>query len=367
MVRGPAPEPLRMPRAVRRELKKLVRRRRAPFVVVQRAQALLLARAGRGTAEIAQRVGCTARNVRKWKARFRANPTLASVEDAPRSGRPATVPTWVRCRLIQIACDRPDGVFTPFREVWTRASLADHVARVTGHRLSVSEVGRVLRNAELRPHRVRQWLHSPDPDFEEKAKRVCDLYLNPPPGAVVLCIDEKPMQVLERIHPNHVDPRDAALRREFEYRRHGVQHLLAAFDIRSGRVIGRIVPKRTAKATVSFMNEIARRYRGREVYVVWDNLNTHCDGKTVQRWAHFNERHGGRFHFVYTPKHASWMNQVEIWFSILHRRVLQHGDFATKERQKWAVDAFVRYWNRVERHPFRWTWRVPERQDQRAA
>ncbi len=356
-----------MSRRVRRELKKLVRRHRAPFVTVQRAQALLLARAGMGTTAIARHLGWSARSVRKWKARFRANPTIAALDDATRSGRPARVPTWVRCRLVQIACDRPDGVFTPFREVWTRDALAEHVERLTGHRLSVSEVGRILRNAELRPHRIRQWLHSPDPDFDKKAKRVCQLYLEPPPGAVVLCVDEKPMQVLERLDPNHVDPRDGALRQEFEYKRHGVQQLIAAFDIRSGRVVGRVVPKRTAKATLSFMSEIARRYRGREVYVVWDNLNTHCDSKSEQRWARFNEQHGGRFHFVYTPKHASWMNQVEIWFSILHRRILQHGDFGTKERQRQAVNAFIRYWNDVERHPFRWTWRVQPRQHRRAA
>lgn len=350
-----------------RQLKKLVRRRTAPFAVVQRAQLILLARSGLGSEEIAVRLGLSSRNVRKWKARFRATPTLASLDDAKRSGRNATVPTWVRCALIQLACDRPEGVFTPFREVWTRASLADRVALDTGYRLSVSEVGRILRNAELRPHRIRQWLHSPDPDFEPKAKAVCDLYLNPPPGAVVLCIDEKPLQVLERVHPNHVDPRDGALRYEFEYKRHGVQQLLAAFDIRTGRVISRVVPKRTAEVTVSFMDEVARRYRGRQVYVVWDNLNTHCDGKTVQRWEAFNERHGGRFHFVYTPKHASWMNQVEIWFSILQRRVLEHGDFATMERQRWMVESFIRHWNRVERHPFRWTWRVGARQDRRTA
>ncbi|MEM9731764.1 MAG: IS630 family transposase [Myxococcota bacterium] len=367
MARGPTPERLRVPRSVVRELKKLVRRSRAPFAVVQRARMILLARAHVGTEETARRLGCSSRNVRKWKSRFRAEPKLVTLEDAPRSGRPATVPTWVRCRLIQIACDRPDGVFTPFRELWTHGALADELARQTKVRLSVSEVGRILRNAEMRPHRVRQWLHSPDPDFEEKAKRVCDLYMNPPRGAVVVCVDEKPMQVLERIHPSHVDPATGRLRYEYEYKRHGVQQLLAAFDIRTGRVFARVVPKRTAKATVTFMNALARRYHGREVYVVWDNLNTHCDGNTVQRWSDFNERHGGRFHFVFTPKHASWMNQVEIWFSILHRRVLQHGDFATRERQRWQVEAFIRHWNRVERHPFRWTWRVPERQDRRAA
>lgn len=365
-MRGPPPKLVRMSRAVYRELKALVRRQRAPFVVVQRARIILAARAGLATAAVARSLGCTDRSVRKWKSRFAATPTLQTLQDSPRSGRPAQVPTWVRCKLVQLACDRPDGDVTPFREVWTHCSLAMELSRVTGFDLSESEVGRILRNAELRPHRVRQWLHSPDPDFEQKAKRLCRLYLKPPEGAVVLCIDEKPMQVLQRIHPTHVDPRDGAVRYEFEYKRHGVHVLLAAFDIRTGRTVTRVVPQRTAKATVSFMNEVARRFSGRDIYVVWDNLSTHRDGPS-KRWTRFNERHGGRFHFVYTPIHASWLNQVEIWFSILHRRVLQHGDFACSEHQRAAVDAFSNYWNRVERHPFRWTWRVPERQTQLAA
>lgn len=72
----------------------------------------------------------------------------------------------------------------------------------------------------------------------------------------------------------------------------------------------------------------------------------------------FNARHRGRFHFVYTPKHASWMNQVEIWFSILHRRILRHGDFGSTEHQRNEVEGFIRHWNKNEAHPFRWTWRT---------
>lgn len=87
------------------------------------------------------------------------------------------------------------------------------------------------------------------------------------------------------------------------------------------------------------------------------NLNIHYDGKDA-RWQSFNARHGNRFRFVYTPKHASWMNQVEIWFSILQRRILKHGDFATPQIQAKRVSGFIRHWNRHECHPFRWTWRT---------
>ena len=114
------------------------------------------------------------------------------------------------------------------------------------------------------------------------------------------------------------------------------------------------------------MEALARRYPGRQVYVVWDNLNVHYDGRD-ERWIDFNARHNGRFHFVYTPKHASWMNQVEIWFSILQRRVLRYGDFSVPEQQKFRVEEFIHHWNRNEAHPFRWTWRTDSVQNRRRA
>jgi len=114
------------------------------------------------------------------------------------------------------------------------------------------------------------------------------------------------------------------------------------------------------------MEQIARRYPRKQVYVVWDNLNIHYDG-TDHRWSRFNRRHGKRFQFVYTPKHASWMNQVEIWFSILQRRLLKHGDFGSSEAQAARILAFIDHRNRWERHPFRWTWRTDRLHNWRAA
>lgn len=328
-----------------------------------------MARDGLGSEEIARRLSITGRTVRKWKQRFCSNPCLATLEDMERSGRPARIPLEVRCQLVQLACHRPDDNDSPapFREVWTHKSLAVALKEKTGFDLSPSEIGRILRFENLRPHRVRQWLKSSDVDFLPKAKRLCRLYRRPPKDAVVVCVDEKPMQVLERKHPIHTDPRDGSVRYEYEYKRHGTQCLLAAFDVKTGRVLGRVVPHRSADALVSFMNELARRYPNKKVYVVWDNLNTHYDGKD-QRWKAFNRRHGNRFHFVYTPKHASWMNQVEIWFSILQRRVIKYGDFSSPQKQAQRVLGFIGHWNRFEGHPFRWTWRTDKLQnDQRLA
>jgi transposase len=362
--RGPCPRRLHIQRDLLRELKELVWRGRDIHLIVQRARIVLLSHEGRGTEEIANIVGWTARAVRKWKARFENAPALATLRDAARSGRPSRVPLSIRCQLVRLACERPNHEIMRFRDVWTYASLSDVLAAKTGYRLSTSEIGRILRFKEIRPHHVAQWLHSEDPEFLPKAEAVCDLYLNPPKGAVVVCVDEKPMQALERRHPTHVSRDDGTVRYEYEYKRHGTQVLLAAFDISTGRVLGQVLPQRTAPALVDFMEALARRYPTQQVHVVWDNLNVHYDGKD-DRWLRFNARHGGRFRFLYTPKHASWMNQVEIWFSILHRRIIRYGDFGSTDHQKNEVEAFIGHWNKSEAHPFRWTWRTDHLKNRR--
>ena len=362
MSRGPTASKSSIPRAVHRDIRLLVRRGRAPYNLVVRAKIILFARQGLGTTQIARQLSISDRTVRKWKARFAVDPHILSLEDLERSGRPPRISIELRCRLISLACERPDDVRPElFRDLWTHASLADAFERKTGQPISTSEVGRVLRFEGLRPHLVRYWLKSTDPDFDAKAKRVCQLYLRPPKDAIVVSVDEKPLPVRERKYTTHVDPRDGSVRYEYEYIRRGTQSLLAAFDVGTGAVLAQVVPRRTGKALVAFMEKLAKRYPDKVVYVVWDNLNTHYDGKDA-RWTNFNARHGGRFRFVYTPKHASWMNQIEIWFSILQRRVLRCGSFVNKGAQRRRILGFVRRWNRVEGHPFRWTWRGDSRQ-----
>lgn len=194
---------------------------------------------------------------------------------------------------------------------------------------------------------------------------MCKLYLEPRAGAVIVCVDEKPLQVIERKHSTRVDPRDASVRFEYEYVRHGMQALLTLSPCAVAAYSGRRT-HRSADALVAFMEELARHYPRQPVYVIWDNLNIHYDGAD-ERWSRFNRRHGRRFHFVFTPKHAYWRNQVEIWFSILQRRILKHEDFPTPAAQARRVCGFIAHWNRHERHPFRWTWRTDRLQNRRDA
>jgi hypothetical protein len=207
------------------------------------------------------------------------------------------------------------------------------------------------------------WLYSGDLKFLEKAERICDLYIDPPEGAHVICVDEKPMQALGRRHPTGTAS-DGTVRFEYEYVRNGTCCLLGAFDTRTGKVFGRVVPSRNADETIEFMEMLASRYPHGEIYVIWDNLNTHYDGPD-ERWSKFNTRHGGRFHFVYTPIHASWMNQIEVWFSILQRRILRYGVFECPSDLAYQVHLFIHHWNRHEAHPFRWTWRSDKVQNPR--
>jgi transposase len=308
---------------------------------------------GHGPAAVARLTGCSDRVVRKWRARWEAYPRIESLLDAPRSGRPPRITLVTRCEIVKLACERPTEHVAPFREVWSYEALAQAFRRRTGERVSRSTVRRVLGARGLRPHRVRYWLHSQDPEFRAKVARICRLYTHPPDDTVVVCVDEKPMQALARRHPTHIGHR-GIVRHEFEYRRRGTCSLLAAFDIRTGKVFGRVVRHRDARALVAFLHALARHYPDRRTYVVWDNLNVHCEGRD-RRWTHFNEQHGRRFRFVYTPLHASWVNQVEIWFSILQRRILRYGSFEDRTALARDVLGFIRHWNSHEARPFRWT------------
>ena len=272
--------------------------------------------------QIRRRLAVSVRLVRRWRNRFAAKPTLRTLRDLPRSGRPPEVPLDVRARLISLACSRVDDDKTPFRVLWSLRWLQQALEVDIGVRISVSEIGHILRNAQIRPHRVRMWLNSQDPEFATKCRRVCQYYVSPPSDTTVLRVDEKRLFAHDYKPGLQPPGRHAGTRREYQWSRNGSSVLLAAFDVASGKVYGECRARRTAEDLVAFMEAIAARTPGK-VVVIWDNLNVHFDDADA-RWTTFNERHGDRVTFVLTPKHASWLNQVECWFSILERRILRH-------------------------------------------
>jgi transposase len=318
-----------------------------------RARIILASEEGESARTIARRLGIHSRTVERWRRRFQRQ-GLAGLQDRPRPGPPPKFSPVTRAELIALACEPvagPEGQTT--RTIATLVQEA--AARRIVERISWSSYQRILADGDLRPHRIQGWLHSPDPEFRAKVTEITDLYLHPPAGAVVLSIDEKTgMQARERRFPDRPAAPGRPRRREFEYTRHGTQSLLCAFQVHGGQVVGACGATRTAADLVAFMEQLAVRYPTGPVHIIWDNLNIHFDGEE-RRWSAFNARHGERFVFHDTPKHASWVNQVELWFSLLQRQCLRDGSFRSTAALRTAVLEFIAAWNRDRAHPFRWT------------
>jgi transposase len=343
-------------RAERKHLQEIVRHQRGEARLYRRARMILLASGGDSVRSIARQLGTCRARVRLWLGRFERL-GLDGLVDETRSGRPATITALERHQVVAAACQSPEA-FGLARTVWSREALAEAVVSAGLVRaISPSTVAEILDDAEIRPHRVKMWCHSTDPDFQKKMRAIVKLYVKRPKGEPVVCIDEKTgMQALSRSRSlqRAVSGREARL--EFEYQRNGTRCLFACFNIATGSVLGRCTVKRKREDFLSFLDLVASVYRQRRVHVVLDNLNTHhntTQGAFITEW---NRRHGKRFVFHYTPTHGSWLNQVELWFGILSRRVLRYGIFHDPDELVEAVLAFIEEWNTWEAHAFRWTY-----------
>lgn len=324
----------------RSDLESLVRKTTTEQRTVQRARMVLEAAAGKATKEIATSVHVRPATVSKWRTRF-AQHRVAGLSDAPRRGKPAVYGHATERRILeQLDQPPPDGYTT-----WTGGLVAKALGDV-----SAVHVWRVLQKYGIHLQRRRSWCVSTDPEFAQKAADIVGLYLYPPENAVVICVDEKPaIQALERAQGWLRLPNGAAVRgHSHEYKRHGTTTLFAALEVQTGRAqVGHYRRKRR-REFLDFMNRIVARYPERELHAVLDNFVTHKPKH--DRWL---DRHP-RVHFHYTPSHASWLNQIEVWFSILTGAVLKHMS-ATDPRQVCkAIDRFTAARNE-HAVPFKWT------------
>lgn len=357
--RGPAPSfRISLRRSERKKLRCICRKYTRPHREILRAQIILQLDETPCLSDVARKLGVHEATVRRWRDRFLLGGRNNALCDAPRTGRPAEIEAASRCEIIAMACGKPSEFGVKFRDTWTCDALYDRFVELyPDKQMSRTAVVRTLNQEGLRPHRVKMWLHSPDPKFREKVDDICKLYLNPPSDSVVLCVDEKTgMQALGRKHPFRCTATGRDARMDYEYIRNGTRKLIASFDPHTGDVYGESREGRTSDDLLMFMDALAELYPDQQVHIVWDNLNIHHDGPS-ERWARFNEHHGGRFHFHYTPIHASWLNQVELLFGVLQRRVLRHGVFDTLDELDDAVIGFLEHWNMHEAHPFNWTFK----------
>ena len=338
-----------LPAEQRSQLERTAAAATSPQRDALRARILLAAANDEQTSAIAARLNVSVDAVSHWRKRF-ANLGIEGLRDALRPGCPSKLTPVQRCEIVAVACEAGAAAEKGLNG-WTLDRLREEIERRGIASISRSHLHTILQRADLRPHKKRLWLHSPDPQFREKVAEIVELYLNPPKGSTVISVDEKTgMQAVERKYPDRPSQPGRIARREFEYIRHGTQSLIAGFLVGSGEVITRCGATRTGEDLEAFMYHVAETVPG-PVDVIWDNLNIHHG----ERWAKFNERNGNRFRFHYTPIHASWVNQVELWFGILQRRSLQNGSFRSTEDLCCAVAAFVAYWNGTAKHPFRWS------------
>jgi len=307
--------------------------------MAQRARIVLEAAAGKPTKEIASRFGLRPATVSKWRKQF-TTARLAGLVDGARSGKPVVYGEPAERRILAQLDEPPPAGYS----TWTGGLVAKALGDV-----SETHVWRVLRRYGIQLQRRRHWCLSTDPQFAQKAADIVGLYLDPPENAVVISVDEKPaIQALERAQGWLRLPNGRAVRgQSFEYKRHGTTTLFAALEVHTGIAHIAHYRRRRRREFLDFMNEIVAQFRDTELHVVLDNLNTHKPKH--DRWL---ARHP-RVHLHYTPTHASWLNQVEVWFSILTRAALR-GLSATDPRQ--VRDAITRFTAARNEHaqPFEW-------------
>ena len=309
--------------------------------LAQRGRIVLAAADGTPTERIARRYGVRPATVSKWRTRFAAR-GLAGLQDAARPGRARRYDAEVERRVLAALDQKPPAG----RAGWTARLLAKALGNVPRH-----HIWRILHSHGIQLQRRRSWCISTDPQFAPKAADIVGLYLNPPEGAVVLSVDEKPhIQVLERAQGYLKLPNGRAVTGfSHEYTRHGTTTLFAAFNILTGQVAAARHTKRRRRIEfLDFMNEILHLHPGREIHVILDNLSTHKPKH--DRWL---ARHPN-VHFHFTPTHASWLNQIECWFSILVRGALSGASFTSPQQLRQAIDDFIANYNQ-DALPFHWT------------
>src|ERR671918_59078 len=306
---------------------------------VERARIVLLAAEGVASRAIARELGCRHHTVSKWRVRF-ARERLAGLADAPRSGKPKTYDAAVDRRILALLDRPPPAGFAR----WTAPLLAKELGDV-----SDQYIWRFLRAQRIDLAGRRSWCLSTDPEFAAKAAAIVGLYLSPPDNALVLAVDEKPaIQALERAQGYLKLPNGRALTGfAHEYKRRGTTTLFAALDVATGQIKARHSKRRRRGEFLGFMNEVVADHPDRQIHVILDNLRTHKPKR--DQWLN---RHKN-VHFHFTPTHASWLNQVEIWFSILARSTLQGASFTSVAQLRAAIDAFIESYNQ-HAVPFQW-------------
>jgi transposase len=378
-------------------LDQLVRRHNVGQQIALRARVILAAGQGKTNSAIAGALAVSINLVQRWRTRWAKAQTISyddlsiedRLQDAPRPGAPCKITADQRCQIEALACEKPEKSGRPISH-WTAREIADELLnRKIVASISGRHAARLLKEADLKPHLNRYWLTPAyEADFEAKVADINGIYAQAPElthqGQHIESVDEMTgVQALERKHPGvPLSPGKVELR-EFEYKRHGTLSFTCNFDVARGQLVACTASK--TRTEQDYAEHIQRRVESDPLATQWkfvnDNLNTHMSASLVRYVAQasglvidlgvkgksgilkskasraaFLSDPSHKITFYYTPKHASWMNQIEIWFSILVRKVLKRGNFTAVDDLKRKVLAFIEYYNRTMAKPFKWTY-----------
>jgi transposase len=364
----PAAVPVTLTASERKTLKKRVRGAKTPWRDRLRARVVLAAARDWPNARIAADLGTCEDTVRRWRGRF-AELRLAGLRDLPRPGRPRVISEADRAAVVSLACQLPAQTGVPLSR-WTGPELAAELAAqgLASGPVSASSVLRILAENPVRPWRYQSWIFPRDPDFEAKARVVLDLYQGfyqgEPLGGGdrVLSVDAKPsIQARGRVRATLPAAPGRIARVEHEYERHGALALLACLDVRTGQVFASTPQATGIVPFMELVGQVMARPEYRDaprVFVVVDNGSDHRGKKAAARLrrAHPNAV------MIHTPVHASWLNQVEIFFSVIQKKAISPNDFPSLEKLSETLLAFVSRYNRTAR-PFSWKYTADDLKD----
>lgn len=351
----------------RRRLKKLARSRTAPYQQVIRVRIVLDAACGYSNATIARRRGVTVDTVRRWRGRY-ADEGIAGLADRRRSGRPPRFTPVQVAEVKALACGLPAETGVPLSR-WSCPELAAEVmARGIAPAISAATVRRILAADVLKPWQYRSWLFIRDPGFAAKAGRVLDLYARRWDGVAlgeeeyVISSDEKTsIQARCRCHPTLPPGISRTMRVEHEYGRGGALAYLAAYDVHRAQVIGLCSETTGIDPFMDLVAEVMAREpyaSARRVFWIVDNGSSHRGQAAIDR---LTSRYPNAV-MVHTPVHASWMNQVEIFFSIVQRKVVSPNDFTDLDQVQDRLADFEHRYNATAR-PFQWKFTTADLDD----
>jgi transposase len=327
--------------ANRARLEAIIADRNSKAKAVWRARIVLATADDHGTNAIMRLTGKSKPCVWRWQERYIAEGVDGLMRDRTRPAGRKPLSRKVRLKVLAKTANQTPANATH----WSRASMAAEMG------ISPSSVGRIWAEAGLKPHLVRRFKVSNDPQFEEKVTDVVGLYMNPPDRALVLCVDEKSqIQALDRTQPGLPLKRGRAATMTHDYKRHGTTTLFAALDVKSGLVIGECHPRHRAKEFIRFLKRIDRCVKKPlDVHLVLDNYGTHKTPE-VKAWL---AKHS-RFKLHFTPTSASWLNLVERFFAEITTKRIRRGVFRSVADLEGAIHDYLDRHN-ADPRPFVWT------------